>query len=156
MAKIGSLGGIVFEVSSKKNYTFKDFSRSGSARWNEHEIIASKPISEFLGADLEEITFTIILKAEFGVNPLKQLEIMRKIRDTGKTAPFVLGGKPLSINHWSIRQISETHKTVDNKGNVLNVEATLTLKEYVIRKKKNSSKPKPVVKGTTTTTKSKN
>lgn len=148
MAKIGSLGDIVFEVSTKKTQTFGELSRTGSSRWNDHEIIGLKPISEFLGSDLEEITFSIILKAEFGVNPIKQLEIMRKIRDTGKTAPFLLGGKPISINHWSIRQISETHKIVDNKGNVLHVEASITLKEYVVRKKKATVKPKAAVKAT--------
>lgn len=153
MAKIGSLGDIVFEVSTKKTQTFGELSRTGSSKWSDHEIIGLKPISEFLGSELEEITFSIILKAEFGVNPIKQLAIMRKIRDTGKTAPFLLGGKPISINHWSIRQISETHKIVDNKGNTLHVEASITLKEYVVRKKKTAAK-KPAVKSSTVKKKS--
>ncbi|THD15379.1 phage tail protein [Anoxybacillus gonensis] len=140
LAKIGSFGDIVFEVSEKKTQTFTDFKRSGSAKWNDHEIIGHKPKSEFIGPGLEEISFTILLKAELGINPSEQLEKLRNMRDSGKVAPFILGGKPISQNYWSIQQLNESNKTVDNKGNILVVEVEVNLKEYVVKKKKATKK----------------
>lgn len=130
MAKIGSFGEIVFEVSEKKTQTFSNLKRSGSARWTEHEVNQKKPISEFNGAGLEEISFDILLKAELGVNPSKQLEKLRKMRDTGQVAYFIIGGKPISQNYWSIQQISESYDVIDNKGNILSAEVNISLKEY--------------------------
>ena len=46
---IGSLGNVVFEVSSEKVKTLRDMQRQGSARFATHEIIGKKPLREFLG-----------------------------------------------------------------------------------------------------------
>ncbi|CDX01306.1 Phage P2 GpU [Desulfitobacterium hafniense] len=135
MAKIGSFGDVVFEVSEKKTLTFTNFERKGSARWSDHEVLNYKPISEFMGPSLEEINFTILLKAELGTNPLKELERLRDMRDTGKVASLVIGEKPISQNQWSIQQLNESYKKIDSKGNVLSVEVNLTLKEYYTKKK---------------------
>ncbi|SHN77194.1 phage tail protein [Desulfitobacterium chlororespirans] len=134
MAKVGSFGDIVFEVSEKKTLTFANFERKGSARWSDHEILNYKPISEFIGSSLEELSFTILLKAELGVNPLKELERLRKMRDTGKVAPLIIGERPVSENQWSIQQLSESYKTIDDQGNVLSAEVNLGLKEYYAKK----------------------
>jgi phage protein U len=155
LAKIGSFGDIVFEVSDKKTQTFKDLERSGAARWNDHEIIGHKAKSEFSGPGLEEISFSILLKAELGINPSKQLEKLRKMRDTGKAAPFIQGGKPISQNYWTIQQISESHKTIDNKGSTLTAEVSLDLKEYVVKKKAPPKKTTKTSQKTTTSNKKK-
>jgi phage protein U len=136
MSKIGSFGEIVFEVSPEKTQTFNDFERSGSARWNDHEIIGLKPKSEFSGPGLEEISYVILLKVELGIDPIKQIEKLRKMRDTGKVAPLIIGGKPVSQNYWSIQQLRESHKTVDSKGNILIAEVSVSLKEYYVKQKK--------------------
>lgn len=160
LAKIGSYGGVVFEVSTKKTKTFTDFERSGSARWNEHEIIGKKPKSEFVGPDLEEISFTILFKAELGINPVKELDKLRKMRDSGKVASFVLGGKPISQNYWSIQSLNESYKVVDHKGNLLEAEVEVNLKEYYkkpkqTKKKKATSKKKTSSSSSTSSSKKK-
>lgn len=130
MAQIGSFGDVIFEVTEKKVHTFKNMERKGSARWNDHEVIQHKPRSEFVGPGLEEISFAILLKADLGVNPAKQLELLRDMRDTGKVAFLVIGEKPVSQNPWSIQQITESYKIVDNKGNILSAEVNISLKEH--------------------------
>lgn len=150
MAKIGSYGDIVFEVTPKKVQTFNDFQRSSSSRWNEHEIIQKKPKSEFNGPSLEEISLTIKLSAFLGVNPSKQLEKLRKMNYSGKVASFILGGKTISQNYWSIQRMDESNHVFDNKGNILSVDVTLNLKEYALNKK--TVKPKTSIKSSTTST----
>jgi phage protein U len=143
MAQIGTYGDVVFEVSPKKTNTFSELNRSGSSRWNDHEIIGKKPKSEFIGPSLEELSFTLLFKAELGINPIKELAKLRSMRDTGKVAAFVIGGKPISPNYWSIQQLSESYKVVDNKGNILEAEVNVNLKEYYVEPKKTSNKPTP-------------
>lgn len=153
MSKIGSFGDIIFEISSKKIKTFKDFERSGSARWEKHEINYRKPKLEFIGPDLETITYTILFKAELGINPIKEIEKLRKMRDTGKVASFIIGGKSISSNQWAIKDVRETNNEFDNKGNLLRSVVEVDLEEYYIKPKTATKKAttKTVKKKTTTT-----
>lgn len=154
MARIGSFGDIVFEISNKKLLTFKDYSRRGTSRWNQHQIIGDKPKQEFEGPELEEITLTILLKAELGVNPSKQLERIRKMRDSGKAAPLFLGSRSTSPNYWVITNLEENNQIIDKAGNILKAEATLTLTEYYIPKKTEQKATLTTVSTDTTNTES--
>jgi phage protein U len=151
MAKFATFGDITFEVSPKKIYTFDEFTRSGSARWSSHEIINKKPMPEFLGPDQDEITFLIRLSIMHGVDPRKELDKLRMFKDTGKTAPFIIGSAPISNSYWYIESLKERHKTYDSKGQLITAEAELTLKEYprVIPATGSQSKPKPTPKSNT-------
>lgn len=135
MARIGSFGDIIFEVSDDKILTFKDYNRKGSSRWNQYEIIGNKPKSDFDGPGLEEISISILLKVELGVNPSKQLEIIRNMKDTGKPALLILGNKPISPNYWVITDMEENDHIIDNRGNILKADVTLSLMEYFVPKK---------------------
>jgi phage protein U len=149
MAKVGSFGGVTFEVSAKKVLTFNDFTRSGSARWGIHDINLKKPMPEFLGPGQETISFKIKLNALHGVNPKAELNRLRSFRDTGKVSSFILGTKPISSSYWYIDDISEDYKTIDGKGRIISVDATVTLKEYpkpIIPAVKPKPKPKPKAK----------
>ena len=64
---IGSLGGIVFQVSDSAVLTFKGMTREVSSRWVEHEVMGVKPKKEFLGAGNQKINLPITLSAALGV-----------------------------------------------------------------------------------------
>lgn len=131
MAVIGSFGEIVFEVSDKKIQTYDDFQRTNSPRWQEHAIIGQKPILEFEGPGVDTISFTVVLRAELGVNPEEQLVKLRKFARWGKKALFIRGNQPISTNYWVIDSLVEKHRNIDKLGNVLTIEVDLNLKEYV-------------------------
>jgi phage protein U len=133
VAIIGSLGDIVFEVSNQKVRTFNDFSRSASARWADHEIIGRKPLSEFIGPDLDEIKFRMRFDVALGLNPRNELDrLLIKCR-TGKPETLVIGGKPLGMFKWTVRQVGQSWKTFDGAGRLLVAEVDVTLKEYMAR-----------------------
>jgi len=131
MTIIGSFGEIVFEVSPRRIQTFDEFQRTNSPRWQEHEIIGQKPILEFEGPGVDTITFTILIRADLGVNPEEQLVKLRKFARWGQKALFIRGSKPISTNYWVIDNLVEKHRNIDNLGNVLTIEGDLSLKEYV-------------------------
>ena len=132
MSEIGNLGKlIVFKVSSQKVITFNDMTRKVSGRWAKHEVIKGKPKSEFLGANLQEVSLTVLLSSSLGVKPRKTLERIRKAVEKGERFTFVIGGKVVSKNKWKITEASETWDKILSKGELIQAKIELTLEEYV-------------------------
>lgn len=131
MAQIGTLGGVVFEASSEKVQTFRDYARKSAARLATHEIIGQKPVMEFLGPGLDSISFTISLSAYFGVNPKEEAEKLRTIMQEGQAVDFIVADAPISENKWIIESVEETVSAHDEKGNIIRSDLSLTLQEYI-------------------------
>ena len=128
---IGNLGKtITFEVSSEKVLTFTNLSRTVKGRWTQHNIVDSKPKSEFLGPDLDGITFKVSLSAMHGVRPRKTLETIEKAVRKGTVLPFAIGGKKVGSNSWVITAVSEVWNCVYSKGELVTADVNLTLQEY--------------------------
>ena len=131
MAKIGNLGKLItFQVSSKKVLTFNDMEREVSGRWAVLDVIKGKPKSEFLGADLQDVSLSVLLLSTMGVKPRKTLERIRKATETGERFTFVIGGKPVSKNKWVITKTSETWDVIFSKGELVQARIELNLREY--------------------------
>ncbi|TGV23874.1 hypothetical protein EN829_044785, partial [Mesorhizobium sp. M00.F.Ca.ET.186.01.1.1] len=71
--QIGSFGSLIFEVTHEKVRTFDELTRSATARWSKHERFGQKPRSEFLGPDLDSISFKMRFDAQYGVNPKSEM-----------------------------------------------------------------------------------
>ena len=128
--QVGSMGDIPFVVSYGKIRTFSDYGRSGSGRWAKHDLIGRKPVMEFLGPDVENVSMKIQLRTDHGINPESELERLRKMRDTGAVFPFSLGGAPVSDNYWLLEDIGENVSYWRAGGKILSVSVDITLTEY--------------------------
>lgn len=152
MGVIGSFLDVVFEVREDKVNTFTNFTRSGEARYEKHDIKHQKPLTEFEGPDLDDLSFDVKLSANLGVNPTTELAKWVSARNTGQSGMFVLGNIPISNTGFVIRKITETHTTFDGKGNVLTIELNIELLEYPMTIHFNppvpvSTPPAPAAKG---------
>lgn len=124
---IGTLGSMVFQTSSEKVLTFRDLSRGGSPRYEEHEVINNKPVLEFVAPGLDTFSFNIRLDILHGVIPDKEIDKMRQAMEGGQILPFVVGGKYLG--DWVITSMTENMRYFDNKGGLLVAEVSISLKE---------------------------
>lgn len=132
MAKIGSFGKVlVFKTNDKKILTFNEFKQTVSARWAKHDRIGKKPKSEFLGADLREVSFVVELNATLGVKPRKQIETIEKAIENGTVENLVIGGKKIGKNKWKITNMSESWNHIMSKGELLQASVQITMEEYV-------------------------
>ncbi len=144
---VGYLGEIPFVTSRDYLVTFDDYQRQSEGRWAKHEIVNNKPILEFLGPDLEEISLKISLRRDHGIEPEMLLKKLRKMRDTGQPIPFVLGSKVIgeaiktkiikapfanNVGLWVLTRISESVKHWAG-GNLYSVDVEITLSEYAGR-----------------------
>lgn len=154
MAEIGNLGDITFLVKRVKHgakvLSFTDLRRESEARFSEHE--SQKEKLEFDGPGLDEITLTIIAKADLKVKPQSVQNKLHKYRKAGKRLAFVLGGKKVGYGFYAIKNISQSYQEINIKGQVAAMTFDVTLKQYPKTKKK-SKTTKSSKKGKTTTTK---
>lgn len=132
MAQIGNLGKlIVFEVSSDKVFTFRDMTQAVKGRWTTHNVIGSKPKSEFLGSGKRSVNFTVYLSVSHGVRPRSTMEKIEKAVEQGTPLSLVIGGRKVGSNQWVITEMSEAWDAVIQDGRLVSVKLTLTLEEYV-------------------------
>lgn len=128
---IGALGDVVFITSADTIRTFDSFSRDSAGRWAKHEIIAQKPKTEYIGPDLDTISFNMRFDVMYGMNPRKEMDALVELARSGKAVPLVIGGKGLGVNKWVVKSVSQQWTRVDNRGNVLVGVVHVTLEEYV-------------------------
>lgn len=127
---IGSFGKIVFETSDKRILTFSDFKRDTAARWSKHEVIGKQPVSEYLGPDLDTITFKIDLNGLLGVKPREEAENWLRMARSGQVETLVIGTRRLGLYKWKVTNVSQLWPTILNNGEVLRATIDVTLEEY--------------------------
>lgn len=128
---IGSFGTKIFSTSDRRILTFRDFTYTTTPRYTEHEIIGEKPKMEYIGPGLDDITFTITLHVNLGIDVKKELESWRKMAANGESQRLIIGKKRLGKGKWSITGCSESWGVVTNKGGIISATGDITLREYV-------------------------
>ena len=128
---VGSLGDIVFEVSSESVRTFRDLSMQHSAKYANHEVHGGKALLEFTGLAPVATSLKVRLDAGLGVEPSEELNALREIFSKHEAIPFILDGEPQGEHLWVIETLNEDHQVLNNSGALIIVEVSLTLKEYV-------------------------
>ena len=102
--------------------------RIAAWRWNDRAVVGAKPVSEFVGPELEEFNLNGVIfpfyRGGFG-----QLDAMRAEAGQGKPLRLVDGlGRDLGL--WTVRRIEEHQKKLFIAGTPRKVEFSLALKEY--------------------------
>lgn len=133
---IGTLGPITFNVSRERIQTFEDFSIESSARIAIHDNLQNKPIVEFIGPGLDKLSLKINWSISCKLNPEKEVKKLVEQKEKGGVIPFFLGGKPVGRGKYLIESISSLNKVIDNRGNILSMEITISLIEYPENAKK--------------------
>ncbi|GHV45290.1 hypothetical protein FACS1894204_04010 [Synergistales bacterium] len=128
---IGSLGDVVFEVSSESVKTFEDLSTQYGAKYAQHDIHGKKGLLEFTGLDPTTMSLKILLSTALAITPKDEITALLEMLNAGKAIPFILDGEPQGDGLWVIESMGVEHKTLSNKGTLVLAEVSLNLKEYV-------------------------
>lgn len=131
MGRIGNFGKeIVFEVNANKILTPNGIKRTVGGRWENHNVVGEKPKMEFIGADTDETTMTVVLSAEHGVRPRATMEKLERAVEKGTVEYLVIGGKVVGKNKMFLKSISEEWDCVWSKGEVVKATMELVFEEY--------------------------
>ena len=128
---IGNFGSLItFETSDARILSPQNIKREVSSRWATHSRIGKKPLRQFLGADVEKVTFTIKLDARHGIRPRTTIDQIEKHVRSGTPESLIIGGKKVGSSKMTINSISETWDEVWNGGELVRASLDLTLEEY--------------------------
>lgn len=127
---VGSLGDIIFEVSSSKVETLKNLKKSGSVSYGKHKRHCGSTLLEFTGKDPGNFSFDITLSSSLGVDVAKEIEKIEAAEQSGKAMRLILGmsiygKKCVIVNH------SVNYKYFDKAQNPLVADVSVSLTEYV-------------------------
>lgn len=126
---VGSFGESVFQVSSDLLHQLQGVQRTTSARVEKHMVLGHKPRLEFLGPDLESISFNVIFNIAFGVNPKTELFNLRLALSLGQKHNLILGG--LNIGTCLLVELAEIWGYTGPGGRLLSAMASLKFEEYM-------------------------
>lgn len=127
---IGSFANIIFEVSDRKVLTYDDYKRESKARYAQHQLINQPAVSEWLGRELEELSFKMTFSVALKVNPKVEVEKLRQLCHDGWADYLIVGTSVIGENLWIIESISEDVKAWDNAGNILLSTVNVKMVEY--------------------------
>ena len=128
---LGALGDIVFVASPELLRTFQDFTRKTKPRLTKHEVHLQYPVTEYLGPDLDQITFRMRFDSQFGVEPRAEMTNLLVLCRAATPMPLQIGGLPMGADKWIITSLGQQWTTIDGKGEVLTGEVDVTLEEYI-------------------------
>ncbi len=127
---IGYWGYLQFETNSDWLQYPANFERTASGRWvTYYPGSGGRPVRQFLGADVGEITFTMHLDARFNSDIRHLLDEFVIWTNTGYAGELVIGDKPMGFNKWSLEKCREVNVDILHKGVILSADVEVTLKE---------------------------
>jgi phage protein U len=126
---IGTLGDVVFQVSTEKVFTFQSLQRTGRARYQKHNVISTKPVLEFVGDDLDEIPLTITLNQNLGIKVVSEITRLRDYKSNGERLALIIGGRV--FGYFVIEEVQDSWDRVSNRGECMLATVNLNLTESV-------------------------
>lgn len=127
--RIGALGNIPFYVSDGAMQTVTDVQWRSGARFAEHERHGQKDLLEKVGAEADEISFSMQLSAFLGVNPVTILDQLNAMMTSGEPHRLVLGTKTVG-KLWVITDLDRALERFYKDGDLLEATVDVKMKEY--------------------------
>jgi len=125
---IGFIGKTAFLTSRRVVRTFESKVTNTSAQYTDHSVILGKPVPEFTGQQLEDISFEITLHGGHGIEPLTDVEQIKRDIESGRVNPVFLNGK--YYGRYTIRDI-EAEETHWHRGRPIIIKVSLSIREHV-------------------------
>lgn len=130
MAEVGSFGELVFKVSDKTVRTFDEMNWDFSSKYATHDRHIKADLLEYMGPEIETISFSMTFSLFLGVKPFEQIKKLKEMIKEGATERLVIGGKVYGDYKWVIQKGSTELQHFDKDGDILVAKVKVTLKEY--------------------------
>ena len=136
---IGAIGSkaiddvVVFEVSDKRILTFDGFKRNNKINFAKNNVLLQKPVSEYVGQELDSISFTVSFKSELGTDPRTEADKLIYLHRDGAVVTLILWGKAFGTYRWVITNLDMDWTRINKIGYCRAIECGITLEEYAGR-----------------------
>ncbi len=130
LGKLGSFGDVSFRVSRDEVLAPEALNITKGGSYSKFSSIGGADSLQFDKRSLRTISLNIVLFYKL-VPILKTLEKLTRITEEGENYPLILGGRPLGIGNFILKNYSENWKKTDGYGTPLSVSLSLNFEEYV-------------------------
>jgi hypothetical protein len=129
---IGLYGPIFFHSGTTGLTTFDALKKTVTGRWGNHDVWMSKPLLEYSGPQLIEISFRMELIKPVTVDPLMTIVMLEEIMDFAMPLPLVIGMKPMGRGSslFVLTSLSHEMKYFYRNGGLMGASVEVQLKEY--------------------------
>lgn len=103
--------------------------RQSRGRWSSYNLIGRKPIKSFEGPDSAQVTVSITLDSDQGVNPRIMMDRIVQAIEAGTVDYLVIGGKIVGSRCY-IESMSETWERFFQGGRLTRATGEITFAEY--------------------------
>lgn len=128
---VGSLGGILFSVSSNKIETVNNFKQSGSASYGKHQRHCGNTLLEFVGRDADTISFEMTLATRLGVDVEAEIAKIAKAEQSGEALKLVIGKNTLGRYKWVITKHTVNFRQLGRDNTLIRADVSVQLSEYL-------------------------
>lgn len=102
--------------------------RESRARWTTYNLLGRKPKKAFEGPEAAQVTLSITLDADHGVNPRSTLDKIRQAIEKGTVNNLIIGGKV--VGKYYIESMAETWDRFFLGGGVTHATGEIIFAEY--------------------------
>lgn len=128
---VGALQDIVFSASDAAVKTIKSLTWNGSANIATQSRHLNDAYTEFVGADADSISFTLVLSKYLSDDPQEDIRMLWEYERAGTPLLLVLGTKSYGKYRWLLKSHKVTVQDYDKRGDVVTAQVTVNLIEYV-------------------------
>lgn len=126
---IGSLGDVVFSVSSDAVQNIKSLSWKISVNYSVHKMHGRKGLLEYTGQDPDEIEFEAEISAMLGVNPMDMIDSLRTMATDHSAVKLLLGTDVIGTS-WVITDLEISAEQFFQDGTILSATFKVKIQEY--------------------------
>jgi len=121
---LAQLGDIKFELITQ----FNGLTENSSYNYAEHERIDDKPLLQFLGANLQELTIKLNFHTFF-CSPEEEIKRLKEAAGAGTALKYIKGNGEY-VGVFVIEEIGSSTEQTSNDGFLVSIQIEIRLKEY--------------------------
>ena len=133
MATVGTLGNIVFSVSSNRVNTFDGLSWDSAAQYATHNRHLQEPLIEFVGVDSDKISLSMYFSVFLGVDPVREINRLLHAERSGQVMRLIIGGRAYGRHRWVIEKSRRDFEHFDGRGRLIVARYNISLLAYARR-----------------------
>jgi phage protein U len=125
-------GQIVFGLAARQGFLIEELEESSKAKFVEHEILNSKPITEFVGFENDEVSFSMSFIAGHTTAPMVAIPLLKDLLSRAQAYPLIVGGRPVGsfLSQFVLTEVTSTYQYLNGAGLLMSASIEVSMKEY--------------------------
>jgi len=129
---VGLYGKIVFGIAAGQGFLIEELRESSRAKFAEHEILNSKPITEFLGLENDNVSLSMNFVVGYTMPPIVAIPLLQGLLRQPKAYPLLVGKRVIGSfsSQFVLTEVTCTYKYLTGAGTLMAADIDVSMKEY--------------------------